>query len=366
MNTYELLVLLVVAFALVLRGWKQGNWIYIFVVCILLFAVYGLREATVIGIDSTSSYLHLFERMENYSWNDLLSFHGGMNTGFYLLTKLLYQWTGGNYQRYSTILAVFVTICFGHFIYRYSPNPIQSILYYFGLLLYTFHFSALKQSLAMSFILLAFDHVVKRHPIRFLLTMFFAAAFHFPALVFLPAYWLAKKSPGKHFLIVLAVALLVTYIFRDRLLNLMLGLYGDDDAVQQSMAGIAFLRTKVLVMILIVIAAMVLRKPTPEDRLYGTLLKFMGMAIIFQTFCGYNNIFERLADYYFQFAIIFIPMVFENREDRITKLPPQLCRVVSRVGPVMFCSFGVYRFLTLTMADPLLFPYQFFFQQLAE
>ncbi len=364
MNAYSLLVVLVVATALLMRGTRQKNIVYVITACLLMFAVYGLRDAFVIGNDSTSSYLHLFERMENYSWNDILHLHGGKNTGFYMLTKLLYQWTGGDYQRYSSIIAIFVTFCFGHLIYRYSPNPVQSIIYHFGLLLYTFHFSALKQSLAMSFVLLAFDHVVDRKLFRFLFMTALAGFFHFPALVFLPAYWLAKKTPGDRFLLILAVALIVTYLFRSQILNLMLTFYSDEDTTNASMTGIQFLRTKVIVMIVIVIAAILMRKPTPEDRLYGILLKFIGVAIVFQTFCGYNNIFERLADYYFQFAVVFIPMVFDRKTERVSRLNPSLRRVVDFAAPILFCGFGIYRFLKTTPLDPLLYPYQFFFQHI--
>ena len=361
MNTYTLLVVLLVAAALIFRGWKAGSRFYVFVACLLLFAVYGLRNASVIGVDSTSSYMHLFEGMGNYSWSSILSTFK-FNVGFYLLTKILYHWTGGDYQLYCIFLAAIAMICFGHFIRRYSPSPLQSVLYYLGLLLYTFHFSALKQSLAMSFVLLAFDHVIARRPIRFLLTVGLASAFHFPALVFLPAYWIAQKPPGKNYLIGLAALLLVTYLFRDQLLNLMLGLYGDAETVQETMSGIAFLRTKAIIMIIIVIVSVIIRKPTQEETIYGVLLKFMGLAIVFQTFCGYNNIFERLADYYFQFAVVFIPMVFDRKAENTSSVSSQTRNAVAFVGPVLFCSYGIYRFLTVTMANPQLYPHQFFFQ----
>ena len=115
----------------------------------------------------------------------------------------------------------------------------------------------------------------------------------------------------RNYLILLAAILLVTYFFRDRILTLMLSAYGGDD-VNASMEGIRFLRNKAIIMIIIVAAAVFLRPPTEGDSVYNACLIFTGVAIVFQTFCGYNNIFERLADYYFHTSIVLLPLVFEK------------------------------------------------------
>ncbi len=363
MNIYALLVALVLMTALLMHGYREGKKKYVIVACLLLFAVYGLRNTFVIGNDTTSSYLHLYERMSSYTWSEAFSRSGYFNAGFNLLNKLVYELSSGDYQLFISLIAAFVTICFGRLIYRYSPNPLASILYHFGLLFFTFHFSALKQSIAMAFLMLAFDQIIDRKPVRFVLITLFAAQFHFPALVFLPAYWIAKMKPGRNYLILLAIVLLITYRFRSQFLTIMLNLYRDDTEFQTvSMEGIQFLRTKALIMVVIVVAAIMFRKPKPEDRTYSTLLEFMGIAIVFQTFCGYNNIFERLADYYFQFSVVFIPMVFDKNADRKPLFGWRLMNVIDTAAPYLFCGFGVYRFITTTMNDRFLYPFKFFFQ----
>ena len=116
-------------------------------------------------------------------------------------------------------------------------------------------------------------------------------------------------------------------------------------------------------MVIIVIAAVTIRVPLSKDRVYETLLKFMGLAIVFQTFCGYNNIFERLADYYFQFAVVFIPMVFDKKATQKSRLSEFVLARVDRIAPYVFCGFGIYRFLTAVKADKWLYPFQFYFQE---
>lgn len=364
MSIYTLLVAMILATALLMRGYQQGNKRYIIVACLLLFTVYGLRNTFVIGGDTTSSYLHMFQRLSGYSWSDVRGLGGGFNTGFYLFAKAFYDLTGGDYQLFVSCIAGFFTICFGFLIYRYSPNPLQSILYHFGLLYFTFYFSVLKQSIAMAFLLLSFDCMIRGKTIKHFLLILIAAQFHFPAYVFFAAYPIYRMRIGRNYLVFLAALLAVTFVLRNQLINLMLSLYKDmeDSTSLVDLGGVTFLRTKSLIMIAIVAAAVVLRKPKPEDKLYSTLLGFMGVAIVFQTFCGYNNIFERLADYYFQFSVLFIPMVFDKHADREPLFGWRFMNVADLAAPYIFCGFGVYRFLSMAAADRTLSPYRFFFQ----
>lgn len=360
MSIYAWLVVAVLLLALLLRGDVKGNQKYIILACLLLFCVYGLRDAYSIGNDSASSYLHGFQRMETTDWDELPKIKdGAYNTGFSHLMKLIYVCSNGDYQVFIIVVSAFVMLVFAHFIRKYSPSPVQSILYYFGLMYYTFMFNALKQSIAMAFVLLAFDAIMDRKLLKFLVMVLLGAWFHFPALVFLPAYWIANMKIGRSYLITLGLVLLLTYLFRDQLLELMLEAY--DTEIHDS--TMRFLANKVIVMIVIVIAALVLRPPTQDDRMYTALLQLIGIAIVLQTFASYNNTFERLADYYFQVSVVFIPMVFEKCDLQKQYLSPKENAMVKTLAPYVFCAFAVWRFLSSVQADATLSPYLFYFQK---
>ena len=362
MNYYALLVALVLVTALLMNGTRQGNKNYVITACVLLFVIYGLRNAYVIGGDTRTSYYNLFLGTQRLSWQEVIDYAKGTNHLFYLTVKFFNSYISKDYQLYISLNALFVTICFGRMIYRYSSNPLQSILYHFGLLFFTFHFSALKQSIAMAFLMLAFEQIIERKPVKFVLIVLLAGQFHFPALAFLPAYLLMKLHPGRAYLFILAILLLVTYVFRNQILNIMLSLYHDQETTND-LPDVQFLRTKALIMIVITVAAMVFRTPTKEDRIYELLLEFMGVAIVFQTFCGYDNIFERLADYYFQFSVLFIPMIFDRNADRKTILNYRFLEVADTVAPYLFCGYGIYRFLSVVRNDWMFYPFRFFFQK---
>ena len=364
-NAYTIMMALVIFLALVMRGYEAKNWKYVLLSCLLMFCLLGLRDVYKIGNDSRTSYLSSYEWMVNRNLSDMIRYYDfENNSGFFVFMKLIHTWTKGDYQAFVAIISAFMMISFANLIYRYSCNPLQSFCYYWGLLLYIFMFSAQKQAMAMSFLLLAFDAVMRRKPIRFLLLIFIAVQFHYPSLVFLPAYLLYNLKPGKHLLVIYFIIIVLTYIFRDQILTFMMNGYKDDGEIQQySLEGETFLRTKSLIMLVIVIAGLVLRKPTEEDKLYLLLMECVAIAVLFQTFCAYSNIFERLADYYFQFAVLFIPMIFDRSVRDRSMLSYRLDTVVKTIAPYLFSGYGVYRFAITVQGDATHFlPFRFYFQ----
>ena len=228
-----------------------------------------------------------------------------------------------------------------------------------GLLFFTFTMSGLKQTLAMSLIILSFDGIYEHKVLRFVFLVFVASIFHFPALVFLPAYWIANMRLGRTYLIFLAALFIVTYLFRDQLVEWMTDTY-ETEIINNS--GMRFLANKVVVMLIIIVAAIVIRPPHPDDGLYCSLLMLIGVAAVIQTFASYNNTFERLADYYFQFSVAFIPMIFEQVRTKRRYLSERELSLVRNVGPYLFCAFAIWRFLNTVSNDSAFNPFQFYFQ----
>jgi hypothetical protein len=366
MTVYTWLVVLLVAAALIFKGNRRRNTIFIVIAFVLLFAVMGLRDVYAFGSDasgSNGSYPIIYRGWGNTEWGDI--FHKGesnYNIGFSYLLKLIFVLTDGDYQWLITIISLFVMLSYMRFIRKYSPSPIQSILLFLGLLYYTFLFDALKQALAMSILLFAFDAIIDKKPIKFIIITLIASAFHFPALVFLPAYWIGRMKIGRGYIVILAVLLIITYYFRDWLLRLMLDTYGEGESTA-SMEGVRFLRNKVIIMIAFAVFAAIIRPPAIGDTLYNALLMFVGVSIIFQTFCGYNNTFERLADYYFHTSIILVPLIFERGGKFRSRLDLEKNDQILRYATLIICVIAVWRFLSFVNGSALFNPYRFFWER---
>lgn len=356
MNMYVGMMAAVLALAYVMRGDKPENKDYIWLSCLLMFALCGLRDVYSIGIDSATSYVSIFRRLGETDWADIPQ---GNNMGFTYLLKLCHTLTGGDYQSFYMLYTAFFMVIFGRFVSKYSPSPVQSFCYFWGLLCYIFLFDGIKQGIAMGFITLAFDAIVEKKPLWFALLVYIAWWFHAPALIFAPAYLIAMMKPGRMYLLFLAALLAFTYSFRDRILELMLEFY-DTTIYDYEMR---FLANKVIIMLGIVAAALVLRPPEEDDRVYGILLQFMGIAVVIQTFASYNNTFERLANYYFQFCVAFIPLVFQTDTRRSQLLDLKTEAMAKQLAPWAFCAFGVWRFANYITSNAWAWlPYRFFFE----
>ena len=356
MNMYVGMMAAVLVLAYVMRGDKPENKDYIWLSCLLMFALCGLRDVYSIGIDSATSYVSIFRRLGETDWADIPQ---GNNMGFTYLLKLCHTLTGGDYQSFYMLYTAFFMVIFGRFVSKYSPSPVQSFCYFWGLLCYIFLFDGIKQGIAMGFITLAFDAIVEKKPLWFALLVYIAWWFHAPALIFAPAYLIAMMKPGRMYLLFLAALLAFTYTFRDRILELMLEFY-DTTIYDYEMR---FLANKVIIMLGIVAAALVLRPPEEDARVYGILLQFMGIAVVIQTFASYNNTFERLANYYFQFCVAFIPLVFQTDTRRSQLLDIKTEAMAKQLAPWAFCAFGVWRFANYITSNAWVWlPYRFFFE----
>ena len=374
MSVYYWLVALILLFGLLLHGEQRGNTKFILVAALLMFCVLGLRDAYTVGNDSASSYRLQFESLKDKDWSDLggpfdwvqdlekQSGRDDKNVGLEYMMKLVYDSTDGDYQFFITMISFFVILANAHLIRKYSPDPLQSILYCFGLLYFSFYFSALKQSVAMIFVIYSFDAITDRKLLKFLILLALASVFHYPALVFLPAYWIGNMRLGRSYLILLALILLIVYIYRNNIVEWMSDAYYGEDSDHTVASNSHFLMNKVIVMLIIIGAALVVRPPDPSDRVYCSLLALIGVATVLQTFAGYGNIFERLADYYFQFSFVFLPMVFETVKTKRQYLQPRMLQLIRNVGPYLFCAFAIWRFIHNTSGDSNLNHYQFYFQ----
>lgn len=374
MSVYYWLVTLILLFGLLLHGEQRGNTKFILIAAFLLFCVLGLRDAYSVGNDSSSSYKLQFESLKDKDWSDLggpfdwvrdLEEQTGRddkNVGLEYLMKLVYDSTDGDYQFFITLISFFVILANAHLVRKYSPDPLQSILYFLGLLYFSFHFSALKQSVAMVFVIYSFDAIQDRKLFRFLILMALASVFHYPSLVFLPAYWIGNMRLGRSYLILLALILLFVYLYRNNIVEWMNDTYYGEESDHTVATNTRFLMNKVIVMLVIILAALIMRPPHPSDRVYCSLLALIGVATVLQTFSGYGNVFERLADYYFQFSFVFIPMAFETVETKRQYLKPRMLQLIRDYGPYLFCAFAIWRFLNYMDGAEYLHSYRFYFQ----
>lgn len=304
-NVYVIQIVLILFFGFLFREDKKK---FLIVAFIILFVVMAFRNARLIGNDSATSYydefLHI-QKME-LSWP---------NPGFSVVMKVL-AFLNGDYQWVIVITAIFVCFAYYKLLLKHSENGFISVMWFMGMLFYTFLFSALKQAWAMAFLCFAFDAIIEKKPIRYLLFVSLAVVFHFPALIFLPAYWIFRLKINRAFPIIMFSVLVIVFIFRIQILELMISTYRDNGETEYTIEA-QYTGMKFIFMILMLSYGFFQyfaknNNIDKKNQLFSLLLYFMGIAAVIQTFCLYSNNFERLADFYYQFSILFVPLIVSN------------------------------------------------------
>lgn len=375
-SIYVVQIILILIFGYIFRNDKKK---FLTAAFIILFVVMAFRHARMIGVDSSTSYYNEYTEIQKaaLTWP---------NPGLQIIMKLLHS-VNADYQWVIVITAVWVCFAYYKLLVKYSENGFISVMWFMGMLFYTFLFSALKQAWAMAFLCLAFDAIFKKKPVRFLLFVALAVLFHFPALIFLPAYWIAKLKINRSFPILMFGTVVIVFIFRGQILNLMVSAYSK--GVEGQYYSSSLFGTKFIIMVILLGYAFFRYFKVEKDTttVFSALLYFMGLAAVIQMFCVYNNIFERLADFYYQFSILFMPLLLKrensdsalmgnevhfqlnsniNTGETLTKKRITNYSIndidISTVLAIVITLFCVWRYISTTVNDVLISPFYFFWQ----
>lgn len=155
---------------------------------IALFLIIALRSKNVGSSDSLRYFTNwdalryiTYENLEKYINNSI------MEKG-YLISVWILSHIFPNPQFLFIITGILFSIAVCKFIYVNSDDPQLSFIMFICLGLYSFMVQGLRQAIAMSICLFAFEYCKKRKLFKFILVVLFASLFHHSAIVFLIVY----------------------------------------------------------------------------------------------------------------------------------------------------------------------------------
>ena len=260
---------------------------------------------------------------------------------------------GFSYDVCIFLISSFSAIALGILVYRYSEGPFWSYLIYIAMGFYVFTFTGLKQTIAMGFVIFAVIGIFENNWKKFYFWVLIAGMFHAPALILLPAYFIAKKEIDWEYGFFLTGFLIIGYIFRNQIVDIFSDAYYESEKMFSANKTIG---GRVIVMILIILLGIFLRPARGKNR-YTEVLNLMIIAAAIQYFSIYNNVFTRLADYYYQFVILFIPMMLETGDHQLATTEDGEHKIVRFNRDVyVLLSFGIIIFalwfyINSTIAD---------------
>ena len=305
---YILMVAAVLLFGAIMPQKGPKRIRYIVLMTVLHTCLCGFRYMYLTG--DLHKYYYTFLNNGEAAWFSPELWAEGRNFGFFYFNKLVNMLSGGDFQVFLFVIAAIIHIVLGYVIYHYSPAPWFSYLVWNCMSFYIFGFNAIKQALAMAFVMLAFVGIAEKKLKLFLIMMALAGSIHMPALVFLPAYWLAQLRVRPYTLALYLIAGIALYVFRNQFVAFIRTFYYEDDEIMIHSGEIGSRMIMILGFALFGLMFRGFRDSVVDD-----LFHIMAIASILQLLAGFDNIFTRLTDYYFQMSVLYLPMTFFPREN---------------------------------------------------
>ena len=139
-----------------------------------------------------------------------------------------------------------------------------------------------------------------------------AGAIHMPALIFLPAYFLANRKINVQTIAGYIIFSGCIFLFRSQIVNVIADFYYEEETFQLMSTGLG---GRFTVILLILICGLCLKGFREKN--FEQLFNIIAVAAVLQMFSNFDNVFSRLADYYLQFLVLFIPMIFYNARGNV-------------------------------------------------
>lgn len=304
---YILMVAAVLVFGAIMPQKGPKRIRYIILMTVLHTCLCGFRWQFLTG-DLHKYYWNYFN-CGSYDWFSAELWAEGRNFGFFYFNKIIYTIFGDNQQALLFCIALIIHVALAVVVYKYSPAPWFSYLVWNCMSFYLFGFSAIKQALAMAFVMLSFVGIAEKRVGFYLLMMAIAGSVHMPALVFLPAYWLAGMKVKPKVILLYVLLGVALYVFRNQFVAFIRTFYYEDDEVLMHSGEIGSRMIMILGFTLFGPFFRGFRDPVVSD-----LFHIMAVASMLQMLSGFDNIFTRMTDYYFQMSVLYLPLTFLPRE----------------------------------------------------
>lgn len=255
-------------------------------------------------------YVMAFKKYLQYDFSGLkqiIELEGTKDPTFYY-TGWVFSRAFKDPQWWLAAIALFYSVMVGKLIYKDSKQVAISLVMLVSLGFFSFSLTGLRQTVAMSILLLAYPFLEKRRFVPFAIIVFIASRYHLSALVFLLVYPISNKKLGIYHVIIAVIALIVFYAFKDWLLQFLNNVLGSErfesyttgNATQLTMAGFA-IQTVCFIFALYYYKRMI---EADERNLILYNLSFIGW--VFQLFSSFIAEFFRVSMMFSIFNIILV------------------------------------------------------------
>ncbi len=296
-----------------LKTSKRQKIVYLAICGLVMWFVMGCRHHLLGSEDTTNYYERMRMAIQSPYWEAFYEpdlYEKGFQYFVFLLSRVFHdpQWL-------LIITSLIFVVSILYFTYKNSDELPLALATYITLGLMTFHMQGMRQALAMSICLFAYEQAKKKHLLRFILLVLFATLFHQTAIVFFVVYIACQfKLNLKNIVAMLGVSA-VAVAFSPFLVDLANRIFEKeyDDIVDSG----GFVATAIYV-IIFAVSLLYFYKNKKDDRSPLVYVLIIGMATFIMRYVGVR-IAERVS-YYFAFSQIGLLPLATNlmvKKDRI-------------------------------------------------
>ena len=163
--------------------------IYLICACVIFYILLAFRDITV-GVD-TRGYCKSFEKIRELKF-------GEREYGYTLLTYFI-RLVSHHHRALLIVTSLFFPVCFYHYLKEEKGTCFSvflSLIIVMAIEVFVFAFAGIRQTIALSLIMLSYKYLLKGKVVQFSLLILLASTFHLSALIFLIAYLFRKIKLG--------------------------------------------------------------------------------------------------------------------------------------------------------------------------
>lgn len=212
-----------------------------------VFALIAFKAVDV-GSD-TEVYITMFgeHTAQNFAKGD----EGRIEYGYVLFQRLLYYISHESQIIFIATGLVVSSACYKFFLNN-ARNSCLALYFFMTLGFLGFALSGIRQTLAISIVLLSFQYIKEQKLYKFLLMTVFAMLFHKSAAYFLPAYFIAHRSLATKQVSLMLVGALFLFLFADELLGYVETILNYDYGIEETGNGHIFFGVVLFITVLVI------------------------------------------------------------------------------------------------------------------
>lgn len=341
--------LIVLFYGIGVRKSEQGNKYFCIITGLLYFTLAAFRGASV-GTD-TPQYVNNFLSIAGWPLERVAMLYRN-DTVFYLLVSMLGRFTE-NYTILFAIVAGWSIYSMWRFVHKYSSDVALSIIILLALNLYQFTLTGMRQTIAMGFVIWAFDFLLQKKNLRAAICILVGGLFHQSAmitLILIPTNMLIKKVTRNGALITCGVLALV-YVMRSNIARNLIVLIEDRNySITDGNNG---LMMTFVIFALLIMMSVFMDAFSARVKHASTFFIIGAFACAFQMLVATQPIFFRLAFYFLMIYPLMIPLFVGSlrKGDNHWIMKYSLYALMS------------FQYLMFTMNSSGISPYRFFWQE---